>query len=204
MKLGLIVEGHGEVQAVPLLMRRLLTALAPALHPAVLPPHRVARGQLVKEAELQRAIEFMARKVGEEGRILVLLDADDELPCQLGTGRESDGQTVPSRWSSRRESMRPGWPPGAWTPSISSSARSDTCSVFLFRPVHPLEIARWLVARLRAAGGRTGGRFIVEAVARQRDGGVVRGEQATSARASPSPEDARPTRTGWPPSSSVG
>lgn len=84
MKLGLIVEGHGEVQAAPLLMRRLLKELAPALHPAVLPPHRVARGQLVKEAEFQRAIEFMARKVGEEGRILVLLDADDDLPCQLG------------------------------------------------------------------------------------------------------------------------
>jgi hypothetical protein len=84
MKLGLIVEGHGEVQATPLMVRRVLTGLAPELHPAILPPHRVARGQLVKEAELQRAVEFMARKVGEEGRILVLLDADDDLPCQLG------------------------------------------------------------------------------------------------------------------------
>jgi hypothetical protein len=62
MKLGLIVEGHGEVQATPLMVRRVLTGLAPELHPAILPPHRVARGQLVKEAELQRAVEFMARK----------------------------------------------------------------------------------------------------------------------------------------------
>ncbi|WP_225409077.1 DUF4276 family protein [Stigmatella hybrida] len=84
MKLGLIVEGHGEVQAAPLLVRRVLNELAPELHPAFLRPHRVARGQLVKEAELQRAIEFMARKVGEGGRILVLLDADDDLPCEMG------------------------------------------------------------------------------------------------------------------------
>ncbi|MFY0575858.1 DUF4276 family protein [Cystobacter fuscus] len=84
MKLGLIVEGHGEVQAVPLLVRRLLKDLAPELHPTLLPPHRVSRGQLVKEDELRRAIELMARKVGDGGRIHVLLDADDDLPCQLG------------------------------------------------------------------------------------------------------------------------
>ncbi|ADO75733.1 DUF4276 family protein [Stigmatella aurantiaca] len=84
MKLGLIVEGHGEVQAAPLLVRRLLREWAPALQPTLLPPHRVARGQPVKEEEFRRAIEFMARKVGEGGRILVLLDADDDLPCQLG------------------------------------------------------------------------------------------------------------------------
>jgi hypothetical protein len=84
VKLGLIVEGHGEVEAAPVLVRRVLRVLAPELHPVILRPHRVARGQLVKEAELQRAIEFTARKVGEGGRILVLLDADDDLPCELG------------------------------------------------------------------------------------------------------------------------
>jgi hypothetical protein len=70
MKMGLIVEGHGEVASVP----RILQELAPTLKPLVLPPHRVSRGQLVKEEGLQRAIEFMARKVGDGGRILVLLD----------------------------------------------------------------------------------------------------------------------------------
>lgn len=84
MKVGLIVEGHGEVASVPILLRRILQELAPTLKPLVLPPHRVSRGQLVKEEGLQRAIEFMARKVGDGGRILVLLDADDDLPCVLG------------------------------------------------------------------------------------------------------------------------
>ncbi|QRN97292.1 DUF4276 family protein [Archangium violaceum] len=84
MKVGLIVEGHGEVASVPILLRRILQELAPALNPVVLPPHRVPRGQLVKEEGLQRAVEFMARKVGDDGRILILLDADDDLPCVLG------------------------------------------------------------------------------------------------------------------------
>ncbi|WP_404367645.1 DUF4276 family protein [Corallococcus coralloides] len=84
MKLGLIVEGHGEVIAAPILVRRLTQWLAPEVHPEVLLPHRVPRGQLVKEDELRRAIELTARKVGDEGRILVLLDADRDLPCTLG------------------------------------------------------------------------------------------------------------------------
>ena len=84
MKVGLIVEGHGEVHSAPLLLRRILQELAPALSPSILTPHRVSRGQLTKEEGLQHAIEFMARKVGNEGRILLLLDADDDLPCVLG------------------------------------------------------------------------------------------------------------------------
>jgi hypothetical protein len=84
MKVGLIVEGHGEVDSAPLLLRRILQELSPDLSPSILAPHRVSRGQLTKEEGLQHAIEFMARKVGNEGRILLLLDADDELPCVLG------------------------------------------------------------------------------------------------------------------------
>ncbi|MCP3099197.1 DUF4276 family protein [Myxococcus sp. K15C18031901] len=84
MKLGLIVEGHGEVHALPILIRRILQELSSDGPPQILPPYRVPRGQLVKEAELHRAIEFMARRVGDEGRILVLLDSDDDLPCVLG------------------------------------------------------------------------------------------------------------------------
>ncbi len=84
MKLGLIVEGHGEVPALPILVRRVLQALSVPVQPQVLPPYRIPRGQLVREADLQRAIELVARKVGDGGRILVLLDADDDLPCVLG------------------------------------------------------------------------------------------------------------------------
>jgi len=84
MKVGLIVEGHGEEPSAPILVRRVLQELGGAYNPTILPPFRVPRGKLVKQEELQRAIELMARKVGSDGRILVLLDADDALPCVLG------------------------------------------------------------------------------------------------------------------------
>jgi len=84
MKVGLIVEGHGEIHSAPILLRRILQELAPELHPSILAPLRVPRGQLVKEEGLRNAIEFVARKVGNDGRILLLLDADDDLPCVLG------------------------------------------------------------------------------------------------------------------------
>jgi hypothetical protein len=84
MKVGLIVEGHADVYALPLLLRRLIQLLDPQLQVSVLDPLRLPRGQMVKDGELRRAVELMARKVGPEGRILIVLDADDDLPCQLG------------------------------------------------------------------------------------------------------------------------
>jgi hypothetical protein len=84
MKIGLIVEGHGEEPSAPILVRRVLQALEPSLRPEILPAYRVSRGKLVKKEDFEHAIEFMARKVGQGGRLLVLLDADDDLPCELG------------------------------------------------------------------------------------------------------------------------
>ena len=84
MKFGLIVEGHGEVQAAPILVRRLAQHLGCNETIEVLKPHRIHRQQIVKVGELERAVEFMARKVGEGGKILVLLDADEDCPAQLG------------------------------------------------------------------------------------------------------------------------
>ena len=84
MKVGLIVEGHGEERSARILITRVLQALGSSLHPDILPAYRLSRGKLVKKEELERTIELMARKVGADGRILVLLDADDDLPCELG------------------------------------------------------------------------------------------------------------------------
>ena len=84
MKLALIVEGHGEVRALPILVRRLLGHLGAEPMPEILPPHRVPRGRLVKEAELQRAVELQARRVGVDGAILIVVDADDDCPAALG------------------------------------------------------------------------------------------------------------------------
>jgi hypothetical protein len=84
MKLGLVVEGHGEVEAAPLLVRRIAAWAGFEGELVIPPPLRVHRGSIVKDRELERAVELTARKVGEGGGILVLLDADDDLACQLG------------------------------------------------------------------------------------------------------------------------
>jgi len=78
-----IVEGHGEVAAVPVLLRRIAVAVRPGLVPDLPRPIRIKRQRLLKEGELERAIELAARKAGPTGRILVLLDADEDCPKEV-------------------------------------------------------------------------------------------------------------------------
>lgn len=80
-----IIEGHGEKEAVPTLLRRLLKHLG--LEPAdTSQVTRIKRHRLVKEGELERAIELAGRRTSAEDAILVLLDADDDPACTLGPG----------------------------------------------------------------------------------------------------------------------
>lgn len=78
-----IVEGRGEVEAVPILVRRIAAEMAPGVILDVPKPIRVARQKVVKEGELERAVELAARKCDANDSILVLLDADDDCPREL-------------------------------------------------------------------------------------------------------------------------
>jgi hypothetical protein len=84
LQLACIVEGHGEEQALPVLLRRILEAYRPhclLARPALL---RVGRGKLLKEKELERSVELLARRVTPRGAILILVDADDDCAARLG------------------------------------------------------------------------------------------------------------------------
>ena len=50
----------------------------------VLRPIRVGRYKILKSGELERVVELAARQTGTSGRILILLDADDACPAELG------------------------------------------------------------------------------------------------------------------------
>jgi Domain of unknown function (DUF4276) len=76
-----IVEGQGEVAAVPVLLRRLRDE-AQAWGLEVGKPHRRLRSQLVKKDSLQTAVQVAALRDDCAG-ILVLLDADDDCPKEL-------------------------------------------------------------------------------------------------------------------------
>jgi hypothetical protein len=82
MNLGLLVEGHGEVQAVPILVRRVAESLG--LSCVVRSVLRQPRSMSIKPGELERAVTLLGNKVGDGGSVLVLLDADDDLACDLG------------------------------------------------------------------------------------------------------------------------
>lgn len=84
MRVACIVEGHGEVQAVPVLLRRLASTLAPTLPFQVEQPIRITKSKLLQTGELERAVELAARKVGGAGAILILLDSDEHCPAELG------------------------------------------------------------------------------------------------------------------------
>ena len=80
-----IVEGHGEVGALPVLLSRLGAWRTPTIPTIVLPPIRVHRDRFLKRAkEFSRVIALAAAKSGEGGRIFILLDADNDCPAQLG------------------------------------------------------------------------------------------------------------------------
>ncbi len=84
VKIGCIVEGESEVKTVPLLIRRIAANLYPELPIVVPPPIRRPRNKVVKENELERAVEFVAQQIGGQGAIFIIFDGDDDCPAELG------------------------------------------------------------------------------------------------------------------------
>lgn len=81
MRVVAIVEGEGEVVALPVLLRRLAEWRTPSVHLEVPTPIRVRRDRFLNnDAEFRRFLLLAAAKCGEDGWILVLLDADDDCP----------------------------------------------------------------------------------------------------------------------------
>lgn len=83
-RIATIVEGHGEVEAVPVLLRRLAKRLSPDFVVDAPRPIRIGRQKILKPGELERAIGLAARLAGTDGCILILLDADDDCPAERG------------------------------------------------------------------------------------------------------------------------
>jgi hypothetical protein len=79
-----IVEGHGEVEAVPVLLRRIVSEIDPNRTADVRGPIRVKRQKVTHDGELERYAQLAGRSSGDGGAVLVLLDADDDCPAELG------------------------------------------------------------------------------------------------------------------------
>lgn len=79
-----VVEGHGDVEAVPIVVRRIADAIELPAVIQIARPIRTPKSKLVKPGELERAVELAARTIGHRGAVFVLLDSDDDCPGELG------------------------------------------------------------------------------------------------------------------------
>jgi hypothetical protein len=89
-----VVEGEGEEGAAPLLVRRICAEVLQFLAMKTARPVRVPRGKLVRPAELERAIRLARIRNRSEGPVLVLLDADEDCPAELGPRLKSSALAI--------------------------------------------------------------------------------------------------------------
>lgn len=80
-----IVEGDGEVAALPVLLRRFAQWMSASDRVEPLPPIRVRRDRFLnRDEEFHKQLRLAAAKCGDNGWILIVLDADDDCPATLG------------------------------------------------------------------------------------------------------------------------
>jgi hypothetical protein len=94
VKFGFVIEGKGEVDAVPLLIRRICGESLGVFSVTTSRPVRIPRSKLVRSGELERAIQLAQATIGAEGPVLVLMDADEDAPCVLGPSLKSRALAV--------------------------------------------------------------------------------------------------------------
>lgn len=81
-----IVEGQGEIQAVPKLLHRLARQAAPDILLKVNHPIRVKSGSFLNDEDyFCRQVRLATAKAAQSGgHVLILLDCDDDCPATLG------------------------------------------------------------------------------------------------------------------------
>ena len=84
LKIGCIVEGRGDVAAVPVLIRRIAAECYPELAIDMPRPIRADRNQVVQPNELEQEVKLAAQKISGQGAIFIILDSDEDCPAELG------------------------------------------------------------------------------------------------------------------------
>lgn len=80
--IGTVVEGDGEVRAMPSLIRTI--AFAHGFYDVEVPrPFKLPRSKFLVPSEFSRAVEIQYRRTDGNGAVLALLDADDDCALEL-------------------------------------------------------------------------------------------------------------------------
>lgn len=82
MTIQSIIEGHGEVEAIPVLLRRLQAELREYGF-QIARPIRRKRSELVTEEQVRRSVR-LAMGIPDCAGILILFDSDDDCPATIG------------------------------------------------------------------------------------------------------------------------
>lgn len=93
-----IVEGQGEVEALPLLIRRIFSEFCPGVYPDINPPSRVKAGSFLQDHDyFNKYVALAAAKAAQDdGMVLILLDCEDDCPGTLGPRLLANAQAVRS------------------------------------------------------------------------------------------------------------
>jgi hypothetical protein len=79
-----IIEGDGEGEALRVLLRRIILEVDPGLYVQLHRPLRRPKDQLKKQQLFTAAVESATRRLTGPGALLILLDADEDCPAELG------------------------------------------------------------------------------------------------------------------------
>jgi hypothetical protein len=95
-RIEVIVEGHGEQRAMPMLIRRIAAAVAPQQPISVGPGWRLAKGRiLTDDHEVRRVLDILALQVKPVGGgILLVWDADDACPAESAPAQQHRVQSL--------------------------------------------------------------------------------------------------------------
>ena len=139
--IGYIVEGHGDVVSVPIVVRRIAAALEPPLLPMIPEPVRAHPGNLVDpgDAEMERKVELAVAK------------ANLEL-----TKAGIDGGTVVVHIVIDRESDRPEDCPARLGPELLRRATLIRGDVPIAVTLAKQEFEAWFLAAAESIAGRRG------------------------------------------------
>lgn len=83
VQIASLVEGDGEVEALPVLLRRVVREISPLIFPVIPRAFRHPSGSIQRVGGLERALNAVAELYTGHA-IVVLIDCDDHCPKQLG------------------------------------------------------------------------------------------------------------------------
>ena len=84
-KIACVVEGHGEVEALPVLIRRIAIEADPQQTLKIFSPIRISASQFLNfSTEFSRTLALAAAQCESSGSIFILLDCEDDCPATLG------------------------------------------------------------------------------------------------------------------------